>query len=104
MEFSIPFFSNNIKPTVKWERKTFEISRENDMFFDFTSVPYHGTLVSSLLQKRTRENEMAVLWNEMYEFGILMKEWLWKQIRYTGFLNWSQPWFVIRHRYFYRGY
>jgi hypothetical protein len=94
---------NKNKKIIEWNRKGFEISRENDSDYFFPC--YNGTLVSSLMKKHVKkENPMIVLYKNISDLGSFFGKWVKEQIRFAGVLNWFHPWYVIRHRYFYRGY
>jgi hypothetical protein len=93
-----PNIENKNKNHIKWARIEFEKSRNYDS--DYFFLPYEETLVSSLLKDRRKKKDE----NQLILFFNYFSEWLDKQIRSTGFLNWFHPWIAIRHRYFYRGY
>ena len=97
---------NKNKKSIHWNRKEFEISRENDS--DYFFPYYNGSLVSSLIVKKQDNKEhsipVMVLYKHISDLGSFVGKWVKEQIRLAGVLNWFHPWFVIRHRYFYRGY
>jgi len=99
--FIIP---NKEYPPTIWTRTFFDKSR--DCEFEFQSIPYHETLVSSVVKKEKRNNENygIILCKSICILGYFFNKWFWKKIRFYGFLNWFHPWIVVRHRYFYRGY
>jgi hypothetical protein len=89
---------------VSWTRTFFDKSQDTDYYF-YNSY-YQGTLDSYLSKNKNKKNEHLVveLCKNIYYLGYFFNKWLSNQIRSTGFLNLFHPWFVIRHRYFYRGY
>ena len=88
--------------TPAWTRRFFERSKDD---FYFHNLPCNETLVSlSAKHKNKNENFAVVLCKNVYYLGYFINKWISTQLRFTGYLNWIHPWFVIRHRYFYRGY
>jgi hypothetical protein len=86
----------------RWKIKEFEHSRKTELDYfsdldDFSShtFRYNEALVSYIAKKQ-KENSITFYFDKIV---IYMK----KTVSYY-FFNWVHPWFIIRHRYFYRGY
>ena len=88
-----------------WTRKFLEIAKNDD--FDFSDSPRRETLVSFPFETKynTEEIPITVFFKNMYYLGYFFKKWICRIILFdSGAMGWFHPWFVIRHRYFYRGY
>jgi hypothetical protein len=94
--------SSSSKPPYPWKIKEIEYSIKTDLdyfsdFEDFSSQPfYYNEGLVSYVAKKKEHNIVVFYFDKMV---IYMK----KLFSYQ-FLNWVHPWFIIRHRYFYRGY
>ena len=94
--------STSLNSAYRWKIKEFERSRKTELDYfsdldDFSShtFRYNKALVSYIAKKQ-KENSIAFYFDKIV---IFMK----KTVSYY-FFNWVHPWFIIRHRYFYRGY
>ena len=99
------FLKNNLymnSMNTPWRYKVVEYEYSRKDSSDYisglgTSPEYHEVLESFVRKHKIAKKNMVMC----YYNQLLINAYKWFQYR---FLNWVHPWFIIRHRYFYRGF
>ena len=99
------FLENNTYPNSlysPWKFKVveYEYSRKDssDYISSLGASPEYHEAVDSFVQKYKKKNTVSYYY---YYNKLIITAYRWF---YRGILNWIHPWFIIRHRYFYRGF
>ena len=94
--------SSTLKSPSLWKIKEIEysIKTELDYFSDLDDFSLHGfcynEALASYIAKKKKQNSIMFYFDKMVIYM--------KNLFSYRMLNWVHPWFIIRHRYFYRGY
>ena len=99
------FLKNNRYPSSlysPWKYKVveYEYSRKDssDYILSLGASPEYHEVVNSFVRKCKKKNTVSYCY---YYNQLVITAYRWF---YHGILNWVHPWFIIRHRYFYRGF
>jgi hypothetical protein len=97
------FLKNNVylnSMNTPWKYKVveYEYSRKDssDYISGLESSSEYRKLLESFVRKHKKKNTVMYYYNKLL---VMTYRWF-----HYGFLNWAHPWFIIRHRYFYRGF
>ena len=97
------FLKNNRYPSSlysPWKYKVveYEYSRKDssDYILSLGASPEYHKVINSFVRKHKKNNTVSYYYKQLV---IAAYRWF-----HYGFLNWVHPWFIIRHRYFYRGF
>jgi len=93
-------YMNSMNTPWKYKVVEYEYSRKDssDYISGLATTPEYHEALESFVRKHKIAKKNTVMY---YYNRLLITAYKW--FRY-GFLNWVHPWFIIRHRYFYRGF